>query len=189
LKSLSLDARSLLAPTPEAFAHASARFPKALLRLVPIEISPLTLSMLAPERPKCLAVIPAAASASAYLSIRALLDELAFRERRYSVVVAGETFDDMTIMSRPSAFVTGSIESKDDLAAVLAPHNVVALLVGFDRPLFGHPIIEATREASLPVAFVDWSKSMDPRDKDLAIPTAMDVRAMAKLVANWLEKF
>jgi hypothetical protein len=188
LKSMLPGMRSLLAPTAEAFNHARAHIQQGSLQLLQIDSSILVLPNLNSNGPKCLAVIVAAVSPRADLLIRLLLAKSAFRECRYRLIVVGSTFNDAEIMSEPGAFVTGPIESIDDVAAVLAPHNVVALLVGFDVPLFGHPILEAARRSALPVGFVDWSESTSSREMDLAIPTAADDIAMTTSIAEWLEQ-
>jgi GT2 family glycosyltransferase len=178
-------ARLLLAPTFEAFFLASSRGSASNLKFQPIRPKPLSVPRIV-NGPKTIAIVTVAATQEAFAKIRAILDELSRRGLEYNVVVAGSTIDDAEIMSYPHSFVTGPVEHEGDLADVLVPYNIVALVAGVE-PIFGHPKIEAARNSHLPVAFVDWSKAAKRRKSDLAIPDAADHKTTANMVADWLE--
>jgi O-antigen biosynthesis protein len=180
-------ARTLFAPTFEAFFLASSRGPTPNSKFQSIRPKPLFIQSVVPNAPKTVAIVTVTATQEALLTIRAILDEISSRGLGYNVVVAGTTFDDAEVMSYPRTFVTGPVKHEGDLADALIPYNVVALVVGFDEPIFGHPKIEATRNGHLPVAFVDWSKAAKRRKRDLAIPDTADHKTTATMVANWLE--
>ena len=180
-------ARTLLAPTFEAFFLASSRGANQNLKFQPIRPKPLAISRIATKRPKTAVIVAVAATEHAFLAIRAMLDEISVRGLEYDVLIAGTTINDGELMSYPHTFVTGPVESEIDLADALVAYNVFALVVGFDEALFGHPTIEAARNSQLPVAFVDWSKAAKRRKRDLSIPDTADHKTTANLVANWLE--
>jgi hypothetical protein len=92
-------------------------------------------------------------------------------------------------MSHPNVFVTGAVTA-DEIGDVLAPHNPGWLLTGFEEPIFGHPLVEAARRASISVAYRDWSAgSVKPRKGDLAVPIDADDQGLVDAVIAWVEQF
>lgn len=81
--------------------------------------------------------------------------------------------------------MTGKVAA-GEIGDVLAPHNPGWLLTDFDEPAFGHPLIEAARRASIPVAYRDWSAgSAKPRKADLAIPPDTGQEDFVDAVIAW----
>jgi GT2 family glycosyltransferase len=182
------DETPLLAPGKMAKAFAKARWPdrKIILRNWPT--SALTL---APVRgvSQSLAVVPSTPSPASFRLIRRLAERLRRRDPFRSIIIAGTTCSDDRLMSHPNVFVTGAIAA-DEIGAVLAPHNPGWLLADFEEPLFGHPLIEAARGASIPVAYRDWSAgSVKPRKGDLAVPVGADDQELVDAVIGWVERF
>jgi len=103
------------------------------------------------------------------------------------IVVAGETVDDGKLMSFPGVFVTGAVTTEETIEA-LALHNPGWILTDFEKPLFGHPVVESVRQMARPVAYRDWTNGLvQPRDGDLAIPSDADADAFSAAIAQWIE--
>lgn len=91
-------------------------------------------------------------------------------------------------MSYANIFVTGAVTA-GEIGDVLAPHHPGWLLTDFEKPAFGHPLIETARRASISVAYRDWSGgSIRPRKRDLAIPADADDRGLVDAVIEWIER-
>ena len=89
-------------------------------------------------------------------------------------------------MSYANVFITGAVAA-DEIGDVLAPHNPGWLLADFEEPAFGHPLIETARQASIPVAYRDWSAgSAKARKGDLAIRADVDEPGLVDAVIEWV---
>jgi hypothetical protein len=118
--------------------------------------------------------------------IRTLADRLGQQYPYRSIVVAGATCDDDRLMSHANVFITGAVAA-DEIGDVLAPHHPGWLLTDFDKPVFGHPVIETTRQASIPVAYRDWSDgSAKTRKGDLAISADVDEPGLVDAIIEWI---
>lgn len=182
-------ASRLLAPTRAAAALARGRVSKRPVHFKPLGTASLGLPDPKPDGIRTLAIIPVSPSPTAWRSIRALAIRLYRAEKPVPIVVAGTTFDDLQLMSFPNLFVTGRVDL-GDLGDVLAVHNPGWLLTDFDRPLFGHPLVEATRKTDCAVAYRDWSNGKQRRRRrDLAIAPDADEAALADAVATWIARY
>jgi GT2 family glycosyltransferase len=182
------DKTPLLAPGKMAKAFAKARWPdrKIILRNWPTR-SLTMVPVRGASRP--LAIVPSAPSPASFRLIRKLAERLRRREPFRSIVIAGATCNDDCLMSHPNVFVTGAVTA-DEIGDVLAPHNPGWLLTGFEEPIFGHPLVEAARRASISVAYRDWSAgSVKPRKGDLAVPIDADDQGLVDAVIAWVEQF
>ncbi len=178
------DETPLLAPGRIAQAFAKAHWPERKIVLQNWPIRPLTLKPVHGAR-RSLAIIPSAPSPASFRMMRRLADGLRRRAPSRSVIVAGGTCDDDRLMSCANVFVTGKVAA-GEIGDVLAPHNPGWLLTDFDEPAFGHPLIEAARRASIPVAYRDWSAgSAKPRKADLAIPPDTGQEDFVDAVIAW----
>lgn len=179
------DKTRLFAPTSVAGAFARARVPRCSVETHAWKTIPLVLpDSLPPTR--TLAIVPASPSPAALQAIRALALRLGKIHAAVSIVVAGATWDDLQLMSFPHLFVTGKVDVTE-LADLLTPHSPNWFLTDFDSPLFGHPIIEATRQVNRQVAYRDWSSGLlKPRSGDLPIAFDADNEALADSVASWV---
>lgn len=181
------DGEQLFAPSDNALSFARVRpghhGQRAELRTW--HRRPLTLPTTA-ETTATLAIVPAMPSAQSWQTVRMLSQHLLAFDPEISIVVAGETFDDHRLMSFPNVFVTGAL-SAEELPEAVIPHNPAWILTDFETPLFGHPSIEAARQAPRPVAYRDWSSGMiEPRAGDLAIAGDADDEALAVAVTRWI---
>ncbi|WP_412772122.1 glycosyltransferase family 2 protein [Nitrobacter sp.] len=181
------DEAPLLAPGRMAKAFAKSRWPN---RKVVLQDWPTRALTLPPVRgaSRSLAILPSAPSPASFRLIRRLVERLRRRNPFRSIVIAGATCNDDRLMSHPNVFVTGALAA-DEIGAVLAPHNPGWLLADFEEPLFGHPLIETARRASIPVAYRDWSVgSIKPRKGDLAVAADADDQRLVDAVIGWVER-
>ena len=170
-----------------AQCFASRQLPGRQIELREIPIPALSLPRHAPGPRACLAVVPTRCSANEFLTIRELAMALQARRSPIDILVAGSTIDDERLMSHPNVFVTGPVDLPE-LNRVLAPHDVRWMLTGFDQALFGHPVINAVRGSSLPVAFLDWSFGALPgRSGDLAISPETPRNRLTGQLVSWME--
>lgn len=132
-----------------------------------------------------LVMVPTRSSAGEFAVIRQTAD--AMRRSRISIVIAGATLHDLQLMSLENIFVTGAIQPAE-LGRALQSYDVRWMLTDFDRPLFGHPLIEAVRASRTPVAYVDWSSGAGQlRPGDLAMAPEASAAQMAAVVRTWIE--
>jgi hypothetical protein len=175
----------LLVPSKTAEAFARARWPGRKTTLQEWPTRPLTFAPI-PAASKSLAVVPSAPSPAALRVMRRLADRLGQQHPSRSIVIAGATCADDLLMSYANVFVTGAV-APDEIGDVLAPHHPGWLLTDFDKPVFGHPIIETTRQASIPVAYRDWSAGAAiARKGDLAIPAGVDEPGLVDAIVEWI---
>jgi O-antigen biosynthesis protein len=181
-------ARNILVPCPtaEVFTMRLLRGRKPVLLELPV--FPLPLRRHRSRGAKTLAIVPARSSAKAFLVIRALAVSLDDWNSDVSIIVAGSTFDDVRLMSHDNVFVTGPVEASE-LGDVLRAHNVGWMFTGFDGPLFGHPLIQSTMNADIPVAYTDWSMGcLNPRPSDLAIRADATSDQLCHQIVSWIER-
>ena len=169
------DETPLLVPSKTAKAFAQARWPNRKIVLQDWPTHPLTLPPISGL--KEIACRRSVAPSPASLRVmRRLADRLLRQDPSKPIVIAGATCDDDRLMSYANVFITGAVAA-DEIGDVLAPHNPGWLLTDFEKPVFGHPLIETARQASIPVAYRDWSAgSAKARKGDLAIPADVDER-------------
>ncbi|EHR01420.1 glycosyltransferase [Bradyrhizobium sp. WSM471] len=173
----------LLAPTPAAEAFARSRMPRRTINTRSWKVEPLVLPSGQPLG-RTLAIVPVSSSPVIFRVIRAIAARL--QHEAVSIVVAGATLNDLELMSFPNLFVTGNTHLAE-LADVLLPHAPSWLFTDFGDPLFGHPTIEAVRQANRKVAYCDWSNRLvAPRPGDLPISPDIDDAALADALASWI---
>ena len=179
-----LDAETpLFAPTRMAGAFAHSRMPQRPIGIRSWKIGPLVLPNDQPVR-RTLAIVPASSSPATFRIIRAIAVRL--QHEPISIVVVGATLSDLELMSFPNLFVTGKVQPAE-LADVLVPHAPSWLFTDFGDPLFGHPVIEATRQVNRRVAYCDWSNRLvSSRTGDLPISPDADEATLADAIANWV---
>jgi len=174
---------SLLAPTTMAEAFARSRMPRRTINTRAWKVEPLVLPGDQPLG-RTLAIVPASSSPIIFRIILVIAARL--QHEAVSIVVAGATLNDLELMSFPHLFVTGNTRLAE-LADVLLPHAPSWLLTDFGDPLFGHPTIEAVRQANRKVAYCDWSNRLiAPRPGDLPISPDLDDAALAAALASWI---
>ena len=185
--SASLDKTPLLVPGKAARAFAEARWPNSKILLHDWATRSLALPPISPAG-KSLVVVPSAPSPTSLRIVRTLAERLWLLKPSLSIVIAGATCDDDRLMSQPNLFVTGAV-TLEELGDVLMPHNPGWLLTDFEEPMFGHPHIEAAKQAARPVAYRDWSGgSLKPREGDVAIPANVDTTGLIDLVVDWITR-
>lgn len=181
------DETPFLAPGKTAKTFAKVRWPNRKIVIKDWPTRPLTLPRVRGAR-RSLAIVPSAPSPASFRLIRRLAEHLGRREPSRSIVIAGTTSDDDRLMSHANVFVTGAVTASE-IGDVIAPHHPGWLLTDFEEPAFGHPLIETSRRASIPVAYRDWSVgSVKPRKQDLAIPADADDGGLVDAVIEWIER-
>jgi GT2 family glycosyltransferase len=175
----------LLVPSKTAKAFAHSRWPSRKIILQDWPTRRLTLAPISGAN-KSLAVVPSAPSPAALRVMKRLADRLGQQDSSRSIVIVGATCNDDRLMSYANVFITGAV-AVDEIGDVLAPHHPGWLLTDFDKPVFGHPIIETARQASIPVAYRDWSAgSAKARKGDLAIPADVDEPGLVDAIIEWI---
>jgi hypothetical protein len=170
-----------------AFARHTLQGRRSQLLEQPINSLSLPNHQDQPRGAKLLAITPTRSSAKEFLVIRSLALLLRRRDSDVSILVTGSTFDDVRLMSHENVFVTGPVDASE-LGSVLQAHNVGWMLTGFDGPLFGHPLIQAVRNADFPVAYLDWSMGeITPRAGDLALQPDLPLEQFANQIISWIE--
>ncbi len=105
-----------------------------------------------------------------------------------SVTVLGTALDDIDLMRRGNAFVTGAIEP-DEFVRLVDALEIESLFVSATQPIFAHPILSVVRSCYLPTAYFDWSggrlKSMT---KDLPIDPGASVDEVVEALSRWMPK-
>jgi O-antigen biosynthesis protein len=117
-----------------------------------------------------------------------LMQDIARRLNRelpeWSIVVIGETIDDLGLMRLDNVFVTGPVTATE-YAELLRQYQIDAVFVATRQPIFGHPKVGEL--AVLPTAFVDWScGEVSARTADLALNPRLSNDEIADSVAAWL---
>lgn len=183
-------ARRILAASPMAREFATNLLQGRKMDVIQPSLPPEAEFQLADFRQDdapTLVVVPTRSSAREFAIIRHIADLLNDSAFDISILIAGATISDQRLLSFENVFVTGDIESTE-LTRVLQPHNVQWMLTGFDKPLFGHPLIETVRNCQRPVAYVDWSAgAIGPRAGDLPIRPGLSVEQVAIDVCFWIE--
>jgi hypothetical protein len=103
-----------------------------------------------------------------------------------STTIMGAALDDIALMGSTDAFVTGSIDAAelDDLVDAL---GLGYLLVAATQPLFGHPILKAAAQCSLPTAYFDWSAGQTrPKKKDLPLDPQASLDDIIDRLGRWI---
>ncbi|RTE88087.1 glycosyltransferase family 2 protein [Bradyrhizobium sp. LVM 105] len=187
IASVPSDTAPLLVPSKTAKAYAQSRWPDRMIVLHDWPTCSLTLPPIS-ANDKSLAIVPSTPTLACLQMIQTLADRLWRRKPSLPIVIAGATCGDHRLMSRPNIFVTGAIAA-DELGDVLRPHNPGWILTDFERPVFGHPLVETARQATRPVAYRDWSGgALKPRKGDLAISAIVNAAALADLVVDWVTR-
>jgi GT2 family glycosyltransferase len=183
----------LLAPCVQAAAFATQHLPQEALARLEV-LAP------APPRPRMAASGPALSHpATGRLGIipiectvqaQWLIRDIAIKVKRHfpatSLVVLGETLDDLALMRIPDTFVTGPLEP-DELGAACELHGVEKLFLFMSRPLFGHPRQSRALASGLSVAWFDWSGgALVGRPGDLLLDPYADPNQLIAMLADWL---
>jgi hypothetical protein len=180
-------ARNILVPCPTAEVFTKHMLHGREPILLELPVFPLSLRRHQSRGVKALAIVPTRSSAKEFQVIRSLAVLLDDRNSDVSIIVAGSTFDDVRLMSHDNVFVTGPADASE-LTSVLQAHNVRWMFTGFDGPLFGHPLIQSTKNADIPVAYLDWSMgSITPRPGDRAIRPDVTSDRLGHQIVSWIE--
>jgi GT2 family glycosyltransferase len=181
-------ARNILVPCPTAEVFTKHMLQGRKPVLLELPVFPVSLRRHRSRGAKTLAIVPVRSSAKAFQVIRALAVSLNNSNSDVSIIVAGSTFDDVRLMSHDNVFVTGPVDASE-LGNVLQAHNVGWMFTGFDGPLFGHPLIQSTMNADIPVAYLDWSMGcINPRPSDLAIRADATFDQLCHQIVFWIER-
>lgn len=187
IASLPSETTRLLVPSKAAKAFAQKRWPNRKIVLQEWPTCSLTLPPVSVSH-KSLVIVLSAPSPASLRIIRSLADRLWRHEPSLPIIITGTTCSDDRLMSQPNLFVMGAVAA-DELREVLTPHNPGWLLTDFEEPVFGHPLIEAAKQATRPVAYRDWSGgALKPRRGDLAIPANVDAAGLVDRVVDWVTR-
>lgn len=117
--------------------------------------------------------------------MRGIAIELGMLRPELEITVVGVTPDETALM-KAGAFVTG-VASPAELPQLFERHQLDRLVVCTTRPLFGHPVVEASMATAIPVAYFDWSEgACPPHDGDLALDPSLFGAAIVNSMIPWL---
>ena len=103
-----------------------------------------------------------------------------------SMTVIGATHNDIELMRKSNAFVTGPVDP-DEIEQLIATLGVKYLFISTTRPLFAHPILSAAFSSDVPIAYFDWSMGRSkPKKKDLAIDPRLSFEAIVSALNGWM---
>jgi hypothetical protein len=104
------------------------------------------------------------------------------------VTVIGASVDDAALMEAGALAVTGPTAG-DELGVLLRRYRIDCVLVALTKPLFGHPLVTSLKQASVPLAYLDWNEGQCPATfGDLPINPSSTVDDVVKQSLSWLEK-
>ncbi len=133
-----------------------------------------------------LGIVPSRTSAYELRLMREIALFMRRAHPRTSIVVLGETLDDLGLMRFENVFVSGAVDAAD-LGRLVRQYRLNRIVAGFGPPLFGHPIIEAAMRCGLATAYVDWSLGdCAARNNDLAIDPSLSCRDVAAVLGRWI---
>ena len=102
------------------------------------------------------------------------------------MTVLGSLPDDEALMRSASLVVTGEL-AETDLDGVIESHGIEGILIALDRPLFGHPRVEAVRRCGMPTAYADWANGqVRPNEGDLPLDPTWAPERTLHCLASWL---
>jgi GT2 family glycosyltransferase len=118
--------------------------------------------------------------------IKALATNIRRRTKNGSLIILGETFDDLDLMALDDVFVTAAIEAAE-IPALCELYKIEKLFLATQKPLFGHPLAEAAATTGLPLAYFDWSFGASvPSQRDLALLPDLVPNVIAARLTDWM---
>jgi hypothetical protein len=103
------------------------------------------------------------------------------------LIVFGQTFDDLRVMSCANAFVLGAVEPRE-IASLLAVFEIGGILEGAGKALFGHPMVAAARSSGVPIARFCWRRKQRMAGQDLYLDLLAPFEDLAHVLDQWLER-
>ena len=117
--------------------------------------------------------------------MREITSRLARQWAELDITVIGTTHDEPALM-RAGAFVTGAV-SAAELSRLFERYRLDRLIICLAQPLFGHPAVESSMTAAIPIAYLDWSDGrLPPRKGDLALGPSVSPEEMIGALVPWL---
>jgi GT2 family glycosyltransferase len=162
LRDLVAKADRLLVPCSEAEAFV-ARYltPEAAERIevMGIDVRPQSLTG-QHLRPRCgprhrLGIIPIESGPRQLEVMRNVACVFNIRRPDCSIVVLGDTLDDLALMRIGNTFVTGPVDPSE-LDRACRDHALGTLFMCVTGPLFGHPLQFSALACGLPLAYFNW---------------------------------
>jgi GT2 family glycosyltransferase len=181
-------AQNILAPCPQAEAFAAGVLPQRTIEK--IERTPEKRSRptrkIAKAAARHLGLVPVRRCAQEQWLMSEIARGLSQMRPPISVTIIGATLDDIDLMRRSSAFVTGAV-SAEEFEAEAAALGLEYLFVSATQPLFGHPILSAAHSSPLPTAYFDWSGGhIKPQKKDLPIDPGSSLDDIIAALDRWI---
>lgn len=180
-------ADNFLVPCRQAEAFVSQLFPGRVYSRVETFRSQreTTLASSTAGRSK-LAFVPLRGAARDYMAMRDIVHEFNCLQTYISIIIAGKTIDDESLMQVHRVFVTGSVDASE-LSELINRYDIAALFPFSAQPLFGHPMMLAAEAMRLPLAYFDWSGGQcKASPRELAIDPRLSSKCIAALLAQWI---
>ena len=189
LKRMAQRARRICGVGPRATSLASRFFTDRKIS----EIKPSRPKAMRPRGPerdlseRSIGIVAVGYRMAEYGLIKSLALALGRETPERSIVIIGNTSDDIGLMKLDNVHVTGEIEPSE-CSRILHQYGVATLVVPIKEPVFGHPkIVDLT--AYLPTAFFDWSfGSVGARSRDLAMNPDLPDDQLVPTLLPWLAR-
>jgi len=181
-------AQNILAPCPQAEAFAASVLPQRTIEKIghgPEKRSRPT-RKIAKATARHLGLVPVRRCAQELWLMCEIARGLNQMRQPISVTVIGAALDDIDLMRRSSAFVTGAV-SAEEFEGEAAALGLEYLFVSTTQPLFGHPILSVAHSSALPTAYFDWSGGqIKPQKKDLPIDPGSSLDDIIAALDRWI---
>jgi hypothetical protein len=193
LRELAAKADRLLVPCSEAEAFVARYFPPGAAERIEImdadiRPQPFTEQDLRPQYgPRHrLGIIPIESGAGQLEVMRNVACAFKTCCPECSIVVLGDTLDDLALMRIGNAFVTGPTDASE-LDRACRDHELGTLFLCVTRPLFGHPLQLSAQACGLPLACFDWCGGRDTaRRGDLLLDPGAPSDELIGALARWV---
>jgi GT2 family glycosyltransferase len=196
LRELAAKADRLLVSCSEAEAFVARYFPPGAAKRIEVmgtDVRPPSLTG-QDLRPLCgprhrLGIIPIASGPRQLEVMRNVACAFNTRRPECSIVVLGDTLDDLALMRIGNTFVTGPIEASE-LDRACGDHELGTLFLCSIRALYGHPLQSSARACGLPLAYFDWCGGRRVgRPGDLLLdpgaPSGEFIVALTQWIGSW----
>jgi GT2 family glycosyltransferase len=161
LREIVAKADRLFVPCPQAHAFVVRHFPPGAaerIEIIDADVRPQSLPEQDshPQRSRHrLGIVPIEAGPQQLEFMRNVACAFNTRCPECSIVILGNTLDDLALMRIGNAFVTGPLGASE-LDRACRNHELGTLFLCTTRPLFGHPLQFSAQACGLPLAYFDW---------------------------------
>ena len=182
-------AQRILAPCPQAAALAAGILPgRAIDQISKFTRGKISRAKRKPRKAAThhLGLVPVRSCAREQWLMTEIARRLSRMLPTVSITVVGATLDDIGLMHRSNAFVTGTVHP-DEFEREVDSLGLGHLFISTTEPLFGHPILSVAHSSHLPTGYFDWSAGrIKPRRRDLSIDPRASLDDIVGALCRWM---